>query len=64
MKKSENESQQARINASKERGGWKDYLMKLVDIKESIRAYYQAEVSIDKVFKARHSTNETLQGSF
>ena len=30
--------------------------MKLVDIKESIRAYYQAEVSIDKVFKARHST--------
>ena len=38
--------------------------MKLVDIKESIRAYYQAEVSIDKVFKARHSTNETLQGSF
>ena len=38
--------------------------MKLVDIKESIRAYYQAKVSIDKVFKARHSTNETLQGSF
>lgn len=38
--------------------------MKLVDIKESIRAYYQAEVSMDKTLKARHGTNETLQGSF